>query len=75
MKKRFFNSRVFRQLLSILGFGSAAFVFSACYGPVPREYQNGAYADSVSTSLQATLEGADSLSTTTPNAEVTDSIK
>ena len=75
MKKRFFNSRVFRQLLSILGFGSAAFVFSACYGPVPREYQNGAYADSVSTSLQATLEGADSLSTAAPNAKVTDSIQ
>ena len=75
MKKRFFNSRAFRQLLSILGFGSAAFVFSACYGPVPREYQNGAYADSVSTSLQATLEGADSLSTAASNAEVTDSIQ
>ena len=75
MKKRFLNSRDVRQLLSILGFGSAAFVFSACYGPVPREYQNGAYADSVSTSLQATLEGADSLSTATPNAEVTYSIK
>ena len=75
MKKRFFNSRAFRQLLSILGFGSAAFVFSACYGPVPREYQNGAYADSVSTTLQATLERADSLSTAAPNAEVTDSIQ
>ena len=75
MKKRFFNSRAFRQLLSILGFGSAAFVFSACYGPVPREYQDGAYADSVSTSLQATLEGADSLSTAAPSAEVTDSIQ
>ena len=72
MKKRFFNSRTFRQLLSMLGFGSAAFVFSACYGPVPREYQNGAYADSVSTTLQATLEEADSL-TSTPNTEQTDS--
>jgi len=74
MKKRFFNSRTFRQLLSLLGFGSAAFVFSACYGPVPREYQNGAYADSVSTTLQATLEEADSL-TSTPNTEQTDSIQ
>ncbi len=74
MKKRFFNSRTFRQLLSMLGFGSAAFVFSACYGPVPREYQNGAYADSVSTTLQATLEEADSL-TSTPNTEQTDSIQ
>lgn len=74
MKKRFFNSRTFRQLLSLLGFGSAAFVFSACYGPVPREYQNGAYADSVSTTLQATLEEADSL-TSTPDTEQTDSIQ
>lgn len=74
MKKRFFNSRTFRQLLSMLGFGSAAFVFSACYGPVPREYQNGAYADSVSTTLQATLEEADSL-TSTPDTEQTDSIQ
>ncbi len=74
MKKRFFNSRTFRQLLSMLGFGSAAFVFSACYGPVPREYQNGAYADSVSTTLQATLEEADSL-TSSPDAEQTDSIQ
>ena len=53
MKKRFINSRSFRQLLSILGFGSAAFVFSACYGPVPREYQDGAYADSVSENLSS----------------------
>ena len=74
MKKRFFNSRAFRQLLSMLGFGSAAFVLSACYGPVPREYQNGAYADSVSTTLQATLEEADSL-TSTPDTEQTDSIQ
>jgi hypothetical protein len=56
MKKRFFNSRAFRQLLSVLGFGSAAFVFSACYGPVPREYQDGVYADSISEILEATLE-------------------
>lgn len=74
MKKRFFNSRTFRQLLSMLGFGSAAFVFSACYGPVPREYQNGAYADSVSTTLQATLEETDSL-TSSPDTEQTDSIQ
>ena len=75
MKKKFFNSRTFRQLLSILGFGSAAFVFSACYGPVPREYQDGTYADSVRTTLEATPEGTDSLSTAAPNAEVTDSIQ
>ena len=56
MKKKFFNSRAFRQLLSVLGFGSAAFVFSACYGPVPREYQDGVYADSISEILEATLE-------------------
>ena len=75
MKKRFFNSRTFRQLLSILGFGSAAFVFSACYGPVPREYQNGAYADSVSETLHATLAAEDSLSATLSETEVTDSIR
>ena len=66
MKKRFINSRSFRQLLSILGFGSAAFVFSACYGPVPREYQDGAYADSVSENLSATLAAEDSLSAQQP---------
>ena len=63
MKKKFFNSRAFRQLLSVLGFGSAAFVFSACYGPVPREYQDGVYADSISEILEETLEAADTLST------------
>ena len=63
MKKRFFNSRTFRQLLSVLGFGSAAFVFSACYGPVPREYQDGVYADSISEILEETLEVVDTLST------------
>lgn len=63
MKKRFFNSRAFRQLLSVLGFGSAAFVFSACYGPVPREYQDGVYADSISEILEETLEAVDTLST------------
>ena len=61
MKKRFINSRSFRQLLSILGFG-----FSACYGPVPREYQDGAYADSVSENLSATLAAEDSLSAQQP---------
>lgn len=75
MKKRFFKSRGFRQLLSVLGFGSAAFVFSACYGPVPREYQNGAYADSVSATLDATLAAEDSLAATLPDAQVTDSIQ
>lgn len=74
MKKRFFNSRGFRQLLSILGFGSAAFVFSACYGPVPREYQNGAYADSVSAALDSTLAAEDSLAATLPDTQVSDSI-
>lgn len=63
MKKKFFNSRAFRQLLSVLGFGSAAFVFSACYGPVPREYQDGVYADSISEILEETLEAVDTLST------------
>lgn len=71
MKKWFFKSRAFRQLLSVLGFGSAAFVFSACYGPMPREYQDGAYADSISEVLSATLEG-DSL--TVPDTEPTDSV-
>ena len=75
MKKRFFKSRGFRQLLSVLGFGSAAFVFSACYGPVPREYQNGAYADSISATLDSTLAKADSLAATLPDAEATDSIR
>ena len=64
MRKRFFNSRAFRKVLGMLGFGSAAFVFSACYGPVPREYQDGTYADSVQTTLSTTLEGEDSLSVT-----------
>jgi len=64
MKKRFFNSRVFRKVFGMLGFGSAAFVFSACYGPVPREYQDGTYADSVRATLNTTLEGEDSLSVT-----------
>ena len=63
MKKKFFNSRAFRQLLSVLGFGSAAFVFSACYGPVPREYQDGVYTDSISEILEETLEVVDTLST------------
>ena len=75
MKKRFFNSRGFRQLLSILGFGSAAFIFSACYGPVHREYHDCAYADSVSETLSATLAAEDSLSVTQPDAAVTDSIQ
>ena len=64
MKKRFFNSRAFRKVLGMLGFGSAAFVFSACYGPVPGEYQDGTYADSIQTTLSTTLRGEDSLSVT-----------
>ena len=35
------------KLLNMLGFSSAAFVFAACYGTMPKNYQNQEDTDSV----------------------------
>ena len=36
----------------MLGFSSTAFVFAACYGPIPEKYHNQEYADSVRMALE-----------------------
>ena len=60
MKCKFFKKLFLTKMLTLMGFGSAAFVFAACYGTVPNKYQEPDYIDSV----QAVIEGeevADSL--------------
>ena len=34
-------------MLTLMGFTSTAFVFAACYGPIPKDYQEEEFADSV----------------------------
>lgn len=57
MKLQFFKSRAIKKLLSMLGFTSTAFVFAACYGPIPEDYQKKEYVDNV----RAAFENQDSL--------------
>ena len=53
MKKRSLKTKTIRKLLTLLGFGSTAFIFAACYGTVPNKYREPVYTDSV----QAVIEG------------------
>ena len=41
MKKKWklTENRVVMQLLTWLGIGSTSFIFMACYGPAPRQYE------------------------------------
>ena len=57
MKLQFFKKRAIKKMLSMLGFTSSAFVFAACYGPIPEKYQDEEYVDSV----RAAFENQDSL--------------
>ena len=52
-----FKKRAITKLLTLLGFSSSAFVFAACYGTIPREYQEEEYTDSI----RAIFEGGDTL--------------
>ena len=71
MKKKLINSRSFRKVLTLLGFTSTAFVFSACYGPLPQKYMDEVYTDSIQESFNA----EDTLSAEIPVTEQTDSIQ
>ena len=47
MKLKTIKKRAIAKLLTMLGFSSAAFVFAACYGTMPKNYQNQEDTDSV----------------------------
>ena len=54
MGKGIIKKKAINKLLSILGFSSTAFVFAACYAPLPPEdYQEKEYADSVLTAIES----------------------
>lgn len=71
MKIIIFKKRTIKKMLALLGFGSSAFVFAACYGPLPEKYREREYADSIRT----VFEKSDSLAVKVPAANMTDSIK
>ena len=52
MRIKRFKKQTITKLLSMLGFSSAAIVFTACYGAIPQKYQSREYTDSVSNVLE-----------------------
>lgn len=64
MKMNAIKTKSITKLLTLLGFTSAAFVFTACYGARPVNY-NEKLADSLS--LAVTPEEPDSIQATQPN--------
>ena len=71
MKIKLVKKQTIRKLLTLLGFSSTAFVFAACYGPLPDDYQKRDYADSIRTDLA----DEDTLIVESPITEVADSIE
>ena len=57
MRIKIFKKRAITKLLTLLGFGTTAFVFAACYGTVPNRYMEKSYSDSI----RAVFEGEDTL--------------
>lgn len=52
MRMKHLKKQTITKLLSMLGFSSAAIVFTACYGAIPQKYQSKEYTDSVSSVLE-----------------------
>ena len=71
MKLKIFKRRAIRKMLTLLGFSSTAFVFAACYGPLPDKYREDAYNDSI----QKAFAEEDTMLVEIPTAEITDSIQ
>ena len=69
MKLRFFKAKAITKMLTLLGFSSVAFVFTACYGTMPKDY-NDDYQDSLSVAFSRSQ--ADSIATDEPAADVAD---
>ena len=57
MRINIFKKRAITKILSMLGFSSAAFIFAACYGAVPKRYMEETYSDSI----RAVFDGEDTL--------------
>lgn len=71
MRIKLFKSRTIKKVLTLLGFTSTAFIFAACYGPLPDKYREDVYADSI----QNAFEEEDTLIVEVPTEEVVDSIQ
>ena len=71
MKLKIFKRRAIRKMLTLLGFSSTAFVFAACYGPLPDKYREDAYNDSI----HKAFAEEDTMIVEIPTAEITDSIQ
>ena len=69
MKLRFFKAKAITKMLTLLGFSSVAFVFTACYGTMPNDY-NDDYQDSLSVAFSRAQ--ADSIAADEPAVDVAD---
>lgn len=69
MKLRIFKTKAITKMLTLLGFSSVAFVFTACYGTVPYDY-NEEYQDSLSVAFSRAQ--ADSIAAAQPAADAAD---
>jgi hypothetical protein len=69
MKTTLIKKQTIRKLLAFIGFGSSAFIFAACYGSLPKNYENEI------DSTRVYLEEYDSLSTDSVAVEVTDPVQ
>ena len=69
MKLRIFKTKAITKMLTLLGFSSVAFVFTACYGTMPNDY-NEEYQDSLSVAFSRAQ--ADSIAAAQPAADAAD---
>ena len=69
MKLRILKTKAITKMLTLLGFSSVAFVFTACYGTMPNDY-NEEYQDSLSVAFSRAQ--ADSIAAAQPAADAAD---
>lgn len=65
------KSRAIKKVLTLLGFSSTAFIFAACYGPLPDKYRQDAYNDSI----RRVFAEEDTMVVELPTEEIADSIQ
>lgn len=73
MNLRLFKTKAITKMLTLLGFSSVAFVFTACYGTMPAGYQDD-YQDSLSVAFSRaeadSIAATDSTEATQPLEDV-----
>jgi len=59
---KYIKTKVITKMLTLLGFGAVAFVFTACYGTVPYDFDE-EYQDSLSVSFSRAVADSSAIST------------